>query len=367
MKKLSCVFSFCVLFSSLSCEKNLEEKSTLTQQAAPLSLSQNNKKPMKIAIVGDSGREKNFKSVLQLIKSENVDLALHLGDLAYDEKNPNAPEMWDQRVSAVLGEKFPYIFLIGNHDVGHWYQSEALNYSEILDRRLQDNPDIVCSGEGGIKSHCTFRELFFVMSGIGTYGNGHEEFIESSFSHAEKYSWRMCAWHKNQTDMQTGYKHNSVGWTAYKTCAKHGAMIATAHEHSYARTKNLKAIGHHAKAHGQYGNGKDLELDFGKTFVFVNGLGGSSLRPYNCEYRRQHTWWATVFASNYLIQDGEVKYDDCAASSGSRKAKPGGPTQYNYGALFIDFHYKGDPKLAKARFKTIDGVVIDSFTIRTQL
>jgi hypothetical protein len=34
-----------------------------------------------------------------------------------------------------------------------------------------------------------------------------------------------------------------------------------------------------------------------------------------------------------------------------------------FGALFIDFHVDGDPRKARAYFKTVSGAVIDAFEI----
>jgi len=42
--------------------------------------------------------------------------------------------------------------------------------------------------------------------------------------------------------MQVGSKPNETGWLAYEECRKGGAIIVTAHEHSYERTKTLISI-----------------------------------------------------------------------------------------------------------------------------
>jgi hypothetical protein len=321
---------------------------------------------LKVAFVGDSGHEGSFTQVLRRIKDEKADLVLHLGDLGYDELNPKAPKQWDDRVSEVLGESFPYLFLIGNHDVRHWNQEGHLSYSKILKKRLANNPDVVCIGEEGIKSYCTFRGLFFVLSGVGTYGTGHEEHIAHALKEAQDYSWRVCAWHKNQRDMQTGGKTDEVGWAAYQLCQDHGAMIATGHEHSYARTKNLRHVGNRKKRHGAFGEPDALELAKGKTFAFVSGLGGASLRPFHCRHK-SHKWWASIFANNFLMENGVVKFNECDKNNSKEKVSSGGPTHYNYGALFVKFNHNGDPRLADAEFKTVDGRVIDKFTIHTSL
>ena len=37
--------------------------------------------------------------------------------------------------------------------------------------------------------------------------------------------------------------------------------------------------------------------------------------------------------------------------------------QANYGALFIEFNFNGDPTKARGYFKNIDNVIVDSFEI----
>ena len=42
--------------------------------------------------------------------------------------------------------------------------------------------------------------------------------------------------------MQIGAKEDSTGWEVYENCKNHGAIIATAEEHSYHRTKTIVDI-----------------------------------------------------------------------------------------------------------------------------
>ena len=325
-------------------------------------------KKLKIALIGDSGRKEGFGKVLDLIKREGAEMTVHLGDLAYDERNPDAPQMFEDQINSVFGPSYPYLFLVGNHDVGHWFQQKPIGYSEILKRRIQNAPDLHCEGEPGVKASCTYKGLFFVISGVGTFDVRHEEHIVQALSHAKDHVWRICSWHKNQHDMQAGRKASEVGWEAYKLCQRAGAMIITGHEHSYARTKNLRHIGHRSRDHGAFGDPASLVLGLGKTFNVVTGLGGKSLRTFNCRHEKR-AWWATVFTDNFLMQNGAIVHNECRDDAPPRalSAKPGGPTHYNFGALFIEFHVDGDQRMAKAEFKTIDGLVIDRFSIFSEL
>lgn len=322
---------------------------------------------VKVAYIGDTGHGENFQKVLKLIKDEGADIVIHAGDLAYDESNSNAPKLWESQINSILGPAFPYLFAIGNHDVRAWKEKDG--YASIYERRLNSNTELKCVGDHGTKSYCSFRGIHFVISGIGSDGGNidhHVEFIGHALRQTSDAPWRVCVWHKNQTDMQTGKKTNDVGWHAYRLCQKKGAMIATGHEHSYARTMNLNRLGHSSENHGAYGNPSALELTYGSNFVFVNGIGGASLRPVKCG-RALKEWWASVFSNNYYLKNKTVQYSECKKEDERETVNPGGPSHYNYGALFITYGQEGNPRLAKAEFKTVEGLVIDEFTITSKL
>ena len=364
IKLLSVSSCLLCLACSVQAKEDLGEELAAGQPAPKP--RQNPPKLLKVAFVGDSGYGSAYKKVLQLIKREHVDLVLHLGDLGYDEDNNQAPKKWDAMVTEVLGQNFPYIFIIGNHDRNHWHQKNPEGYGVFLRRRLEANKAIHCVGEEGIKAYCTYHGLFFVLSGIGTSGQGHEDFIRHALSQANDYNWRICAWHKNQRDMQAGTKPDEVGWLAYRLCQEQGAMIATGHEHSYARSRTLQELGNASKNHGASGDPRRVELDRGKTFVFVSGLGGHSLRPFDCQRQNSRKWWASVLTSNFYMENDLVKYDTCDEDDKALKILNAKPAN-SYGALFVTFHDQDDPRLAKGEFKTIDNTIMDAFVIRTKL
>jgi len=295
---------------------------------------------LKVALLGDQGVDESARSVLQLIADEHADAVIHLGDLAYDEA---APSGWDQQIDAVLGTEFPYFGVIGNHDLGAWNGPDG--FSARLLARLARVPDAQCTGEYGVNSVCRFRGLSFVLSGVGTYGADHEAFIESALAESTAI-FRLCIWHKNQHDMQAGAKSDEVGWWAYQVCARHGVPVITGHEHSYARTQLLAAIGDRDRAHGALGVAERLELTPDRTFVVVAGLGGQSRRPRTDDHTND-TWWASIYAENYQLRNAVLEGTDATIA---------------YGALFIDFNVDADPHLARGYFKTVDGQIHDSFT-----
>lgn len=290
----------------------------------------------KVAFIGDQGLGRNAEAVLNLIKREGAAMVLHPGDFDYDDN----PPAWDAQITKVLGASFPYFATVGNHDEEMWP-----GYQRRLLERLARIPGAQCEGEVGVKAVCTYRGLFFILSGAGTMGSGHAGFIASQLA-ADASTWSICSWHKNMHDMQVGSKEDETGWDVYQACQNGGAITATAHEHSYSRTLTLTKVGNRKAGHGATGLPDVMEVGPGKTFVFVSGLGGASKREYDSAHDRD-AWWATYYTADRYLRNGVLV-----------------PTfTYDYGALFITFNVDGNPKKAKGEFKNIRGQTIDTFVI----
>ncbi len=76
-----------------------------------------------------------------------------------------------------------------------------------------------------------------------------------------------------------------------------------------------------------------LVIEKGKSFAFVSGLGGKSIRK---NQKRGGDWWASIYTSN---QDAD------------------------FGALFCTFNVNGDPTRADCNFHDIRGRVPDRFKL----
>jgi hypothetical protein len=300
------------------------------------------KPPLRVALLGDQGVKVEARAVLQLIVAEQADALIHLGDFAYRGATPSD---WAAQLDEVLGPDFPVFAVIGNHDVPDW--EGALGFLEHLRVRLGRIRDAECSGDYGVNASCTFRGLFFVLSGVGTYGTGHEAYLDSALASSDA-PFRLCIWHKNQHDMQAGAKPDEVGWQAYKICARHGVPVITGHEHSYARSRMLTAIGDRASGHGAVGDFDQLRIEPGRTFVTVAGLGGQSMRARTSDHTSD-TWWASIYARDYQMRNGELEGD---------------AHDIQFGALFLDIGIDGDPSRARGYFKTTDGEVRDEFVLQ---
>jgi hypothetical protein len=282
--------------------------------------------PVIVAFIGDQGLTKEARAVLRMIKAEDADLVLHLGDLDYQDD----PIAWDAMITAVLGAEFPVFVAVGNHDDQRWYGPEG--YQERLEERLSRTPDATCTGDLGVQSACTFRGLFFILSGTGTIPqvpnhSAHVDYLRGQLA-GNAAIWSICAWHKNQTAMQVGRKEDEVGWQPYEVCREGGAIVATAHEHSYSRTHLMDDFAAQSVASTL----NTLVIDEGQSFVFVSGLGGHSIR----DQERDGPWWASIYTKDQGA---------------------------NFGALFCEFFADGAPDRASCYFKDIDGNVPDRFEL----
>ena len=288
---------------------------------------------LKIAFFGDQALGSNAVAVLNLIKQEKADAVLHAGDLDYLDN----PAAWEAQINNVLGADFPYFVVIGNHDELAWRGSSG--YQQYVINRF-NRLGITWSGNLGVQSVFHFKGLFFVLTPPGI-GNGFDSgqshtYIRDQLA-ADNSVWTISSWHKNQRLMQVGAKLDETGWEVYEESRKGGAIIATAHEHSYSRTQLLSSMINQTIA----SNSNALTLTKGNSFAFVSGLGGHSVRPAALT----GTWWGAISASSCVAGDPICQLNG------------------NFGALFGVFNVDGQPNKAYFYFKDINGRIVDSFTV----
>lgn len=267
------------------------------------------------------------------MKQEGADLLVILGDFDYEDN----PQGWKQMHEDVLGPNFPILGVIGNHETTKWDE-----YKSILLTWLANAPDLSCQGDYGVNAACSFKNIFFVASGVGTMGSNHATYIQDQLSQNNSI-WRICAWHKNQQAMQVGDKTDETGWSVYENCRMGGAIIATAHMHSYHRTKTLTSI-ETQSLDPLWPDPNTLRVGNGSSLVLVSGAGGRDIGPqvrcppttppYGCNGE-----WASIYTSSQSA---------------------------TFGALFISFGVDGDPRKASGYFKNISNQVIDTFTVYSQ-
>lgn len=286
----------------------------------------------KIAFIGDQYLGANPDAVMSLIKAEGAQAVIISGDLDYTDN----PAAWEAQINNVLGPNFPVFVAIGNHDVAAW--AGPAGYQQYIKDRF-NRLGISWSGDLGVQSSFHYKGLFFVMTapGIeGGYDNGNSDTYIRDQLAADTSAWSICSWHKNQTLMQVGGKPDETGWGVYEEARKGGAIIATAHEHSYSRTHLINSMVNHTVANGA----NSFAINKGNTFAFVSGLGGNGVRPQLLG----GNWWASIYTSTCLPADPVCQ--------------PNG----NFGALFGTFNVDGQANKATFYFKDITGRTIDSFT-----
>lgn len=274
----------------------------------------------KVAFIGGQGFGENARAVLHLIKAEGAQAVIHQGDFDYDHN----PSGWDQMISDSLGANFPYFASIGDADTDDW--DGPTGYQQYLKDRAA-RVGVTWDGDLGIKSSLYYNGLFIILTAPDIRDTGHDIYIRHQLA-VDNSIWRICSWHKNMRLMQVANKTDETGWDVYEESRLGGAIIATGHSHTYSRTHLLSSMQNQTVA----GTSNTLNLEKGKTFVFVHEIAGQGIRAQELS----GNWWASIYTK-------------------TQGAK--------YGALFGAFNVDGMPNKAAFYMKTIDGKLIDSFTV----
>jgi hypothetical protein len=294
-----------------------------------------------VAFIGDQGLGVDAVAVLQLIADEGADFVIHSGGL----DGSGDAVAWMDQIDAVLGDDYPYFAAIGNDDATWWD-----DYRAELEQRLAATAGAECEGdELGVTSACTYRGLFFVLSGAGTRGTvDHETFLTQALADDDSI-WRVCSWHVTRGDFQVGSRGDEAPLSAYQACAMGRALIINAHEHSYSRTLTLSDVDAPDRDYAPTGAANEMLVTEGSTFVTVSGLGGRNRSNYDAAAHDADTWWASIYGGGHYLHDGQVEtfFD------------------YDFGALFIDFHINADERRARGFFKSVAGDVVDEFYVTT--
>src|SRR5574341_1677388 len=255
---------------------------------SPALIAQTTPINFKIAFIGDQGSGSKARAVLNLIKNEGATAIVHSGDFDYN----NNPQAWDNLITSILGANFPYFASIGNHDDSNFYGPGG--YQFFMAERM-NRLGITWNGDLGVQSSFKYNGILFVLTGPGVAGSGHDIYIREVLA-ADSSVWSISSWHKNMRLMQAGDKSNETGWGVYEESRKGGAIIATAHEHSYSRTHLLSSCQNQTVASLSdtlilTKDNTATPQDEGRSFVFVSGLGGKSIR----DQKQSGNWWASIY------------------------------------------------------------------------
>ncbi len=296
----------------------------------------------KVAFIGDQGNGTGTDNVLQLIADEGAQAVICSGDFDYQDN----PQAWDDKITQFLGPCFPFFASVGNHDTAVFYGPGG--YQEKLEARM-NCLGITWDGDLGVRSSHQWQGLLYVLTAPGLFGDGdtvYAPYIRDELLVTDSL-WRISSWHVLMTEMGFGAPDES-GWGVYEESRRGGAVIATGHAHSYARTHPLSNCQTQQvdSSANQFTIALDDPItpeDEGVTFVHHNGLGGHGFitgqfgrclpttPPYGCNGE-----WASI----YTADQGAI-----------------------HGALFGVFNLDGNPCLAYFYFMNVDGVIIDDFTV----
>ena len=308
-----------------------------------------------IASIGDTSL-KNARPIYEIVKRNNADLLIINGDITYAAD----PAGLHALLNDIFGEAYPVLITVGNHDTGIYtdYQEVFLERynaykASIANQSLSDVEVLRCEGEIGVNQFCSYKNLGFILSGIGSTCMDDAQLnrnLEQQLGVMEenKLLWRSVFIHKNQHLLQTGTKFDEVGYFAYQESFRRGAAVMTAHEHSYARTKQLENVGSRPSEFVIVPEEELEELIDGmevlavgpsSSHVVSNGIGGKSFRGARRQARRR-PWWQTLFN--------------------------GDNNNFNYGAHFCEYNVQGRNDLAYCFLETVDGTKADEYFIVSQ-
>jgi len=176
-------------------------------------------------------------------------------------------------------------------------------------------------------------------------------FLKDKLSKATE-DWKICAWHYYDDYYHTGkYQHNTNhvsgnGESFYDYCKEHGAIIFSAHDHVYARSKVMSEFS--SKHIDEYDNkeyvnekGDIVQIRKGATLNILNGAGGFEIYEEKGVQKDYPHW--------------QKKY---ALGSNRENEK-------KFGGLFCTFNVGGNNKKAKCEFLRIktSNKHFDNFTI----
>ncbi len=276
---------------------------------------------LKVAFLADTSDGSGYKDVLALVKREKANLVLLQGDLTYRTTGTPAAS-WLAVTDAELDDatgRVPFFVARGNHDV------DWSTLGSGLKNRLATWGVVPQHNDPTLGNYSlVYKGLKIVFVDESETSNPTRADYVKERLEGDPHLWKICSWHKNMRDSNAGGKGDEMGWQIYENCRQAGAFVAQGHSHTYSRSKTLVADAS-LTVDPACKDPFSLCVGPGKHFFFDNSLGGVGLRPL-VDADKPH--WASTYSADY-------------------------------GALFVEFHVDGDPRKAKAYFKTVNDVVVD--------
>jgi len=302
-----------------------------------------------MAIIGDSGAEKESKEVMKLTTYSAL---LHLGDYDYEcTTNKYFDNILDSNRS------YQFMGILGNHEgVSECGKEKFEKYKSLIHGEMTSskNSKVKCEFSSSKAMWvCLYKNVRII--GLSAEVNGADKraeqlsFLKKHLNGATE-DWKICSWHFYDKYYHTGkYPGDSErsiisgsGESFYDYCKGQGAIILSAHDHVYARTHVMSKFSSPViDTYDKNGNGSIVQIRKGATLNILNGAGGYEMYIEQGKEKNYSHW--------------QKKY---AKGSNGENAK-------KYGGLFCKFNEGGNPKKASCQFLRINSSdkVFDSFTI----
>lgn len=324
--------------------------------------SANSSREIKVALLGDTGAGRDFQAVLKVVKEERADIIMINGDLGYSA----TPAKWRE---ALLKEIDPDTQLVigslGNHDFEHGRHEDYVAIFQTF-RSSKNSLSTQCSGRERIQKErditaldevCTFGNLTIIASGIGQIftKDYFEERLREKLTARPAGNWALVGYHYTLAAMNPGIKTNESSFKFFDLIRQFGAIGAQAHTHSVMASCPIDS---EFKSNANPSCHPDFGADLNERFVgpgtgiyIDSSLGGMPAR------KRRRCQRPTDSGCTHMV--------DLITKEGYTRAD--GLTKNDFigrGAVFMQFNVGGDPKQARAYFKSTDGREVFSFNIR---
>lgn len=409
--------------------------------------------PFTVAFISDTETMSRWDEVLEFIAAEGAEMIIHNGDYV-DGTNPQtmeeatftdllSEEVLDAKgnptgefncdrellgIRCILGADFPVL----GSPVGKNFPPELEDFFFSTLERIESQGGSWGGcvrdgemGEPGVRMDGCFDGDDLATARAGDYWvriNGVTMIFQNympdtswvpSVLSGDENVWKLCLWHGNHIDFQTGSKGNgydgrdhSLPYEMYQNCANHGALIINGNEHVYSRTCILEDIGNSENGgpslpnrinrkpgtemenHGAVcpsaglsneeaaSTVEQLEIGPGRSMVLVSALPGYAWREYvpsveslleHDTYRHSNDgWWATMYTinrycrNNCTLPDLSGQNPDAFVPGMNPPQKiekpeeaPWDPYSDGHGVLFITFNYQGNGYKAHGYFKKL--------------
>lgn len=233
---------------------------------------------------GDIGATEETTATLELVRAANPDFFLALGDLSYNDLEPESA--WCDYMTAQLGPEIPVELVVGNHEDDDRVDGWIGAFAECLPDRM-----------GMIGAYPA--QYFFDVDGLvrvvvlgadntvdGTEFDYREGFPEYEWLGAAidgardaAIPWVVVAMHK--TCISVGRKNCEVGRDLVGLLTeKHVDLVLHAHDHTYQRSHQLRCATPDRFAEScvaDDGNDGTYQQGAGTVFVVSGATGGGSL------------------------------------------------------------------------------------------